>query len=335
MKISIILGLMVAAQFATAQTTTTTTTSTTTTAPAVGETKAPISVTDEQEKAKLADIDKEITNNKMRAELGANKRFSFQANVSYNGSTVEKPFSEVRPAIRSGLNPITVPASLSGTISGKYKINPNNSLGLNTGVSVNTPFHGNYSESKIENPVKGPNQKQEIDRFTVADPSLSYTYAGKLGGLMSVSSAELTYFTTSSYVDGAGMLGSIDLTQTIAGDVNGWTLGGYIGVGRTIYKADLNAKQQAGEASLSMYISPFAEYAFNDTYNFRTVFNYFAWEIAANGGQGAATALDPQQSMGLGMSITRDVYLYPNVQFMPFNLRADLTNIAVNTIINL
>ena len=333
MKASIILGLIVAAQFATAQTTTTSTTST---APAASQTTVDSSVVKtEQEKADLKKIDEDITNAKMRAEVGANKKFSFQAALSYSGSTVEKPFAEVRPPIRAGISSLQTPATLAGTVSGKYKINTNNSLSLNTGVSIVTPFHGTYDNgNKITNPVKS-SSKKEIDRFNVADPSLSYTHAGKLGELMSISSIEATYYTTSAYVDDGGMVAGLDLTQTVAGDFAGWTLGGYIGLSKTFYKGDLDAQQKAGESAVSMYMSPFAEYAFNDTYSFRTVLNYFAWDIAANGQQGAATALNPQQSMGLGVSVTRDIYVYPNVQFMPFNLRADLTNVGLSTTINL
>ena len=304
-------------------------------APAANQTTATTSLKTEQDKSDLKKIDEDITNAKMRAELGANKKYSFQAALSYSGSTVEKPFAEVRPPIRAGMAERQVPASLSGTISGKYKVNANNSLSLNTGVSVATPFHGTYDQgNKIANPVKS-SAKKEIDRFNVADPSLSYTYAGKLGELMSITSVEATYYTTSAYVDDGGMVAGLDLSQTVAGDFSGWTLGAYIGLSKTFYKADLTQDQKDGETLVSMYMSPFAEYAFNDTYSFRTVLNYFAWDIAANGPQGSASGLNPQQSMGLGMSVTRDIYVYPNVQFMPFNLRADLTNVGLSTTINL
>lgn len=311
----------------------TTTEATQVVAPAANQTTT--SVPADVKDGDLKKIDQDITNAKMRAELGANKKYSFQASLAYSGSTVEKPFSEVRPPIRAGISSLQTPASLSGTVSGKYKMNANNSLSLNTGVSIATPFHGTYDDgNKIANPVK-TSSKKEIDRFNVADPSLSYTYAGKLGELMSITSVEASYYTTSAYVDDGGMVAGLDLSQTVAGDFAGWTLGAYIGLSKTFYKADLTEDQKAGESLASMYMSPFAEYAFNDSYSFRTVLNYFAWDIAANGQQGAATALNPQQSMGFGMSVTRDIYVYPNVQFMPFNLRADLTNVGLSTTINL
>ena len=40
------------------------------------------------------------------------------------------------------------------------------------------------------------------------------------------------------------------------------------------------------------------------------------------------------QSVGLGISVTRDIYLYPNVQFLPEDIRSDLTNVALSANIN-
>lgn len=212
----------------------TTTESTQAVAPAANQTT--ISVPADVKDGDLKKIDQDITNAKMRAELGANKKYSFQTSLSYSGSTVEKPFAEVRPPIRAGLAEIQTPATLSGTVSGKYKINANNSLSLNTGVSVATPFHGTYDNgNKIDNPVK-TSSKKEIDRFNVADPSLSYTYAGKLGELMSISSVEASYYTTSAYVDDYGMVAGLDVSQTVAGDFAGWTLGAYIGLSKFFTK---------------------------------------------------------------------------------------------------
>ncbi len=302
------------------------------TAPTANETAATVPA--DIKNGDLKSIDQEITNAKMRAELGANKKYSFQGALGYSGGTVERPFSEVRPAIRNGLTSTPAPAAISGTVSGKYKINANNSLSLNTGVKIITPFHGSYANNKMENPVK-TSAKKEVDRFAVADPSLSYTHARKIGDLQSISSVESSFYTSSFLVDDLGAIGSIDLSQTIAGDFSGWTAGAYVGISKTFYKSDLTVAQKGAESLVSMYMSPFAEYAFNDNYSFRTVMNYFSWDIAANGGQGSATAENPQQSMGLGMAITRDIYVYPNVQFMPFNVRSDLTNVALSTTINL
>ncbi|BEV68389.1 hypothetical protein Bb109J_c1809 [Bdellovibrio bacteriovorus] len=78
---------------------------------------------------------------------------------------------------------------------------------------------------------------------------------------------------------------------------------------------------------------PFAEYAFNDDYSFRTVFGYF--QFAKYEEQGDLIQMEPYQSMGVGISVTRDIYVYPNVQFTPKDIRADRTNVAVSANLNL
>jgi hypothetical protein len=328
---SLALAITLASSLVVAQTTTEATTATTA-APVMNQTST--TVPSDIKEGDLKKIDQEITNNKMRAELGANKKYSFSAALGYSGGTVERPFSEVRPPIRSGLGARSVPATLAGTISARYKMNTNNSFSLNSGVSVITPFHGKYESNTMDNPVTTSNKKQ-IDRFTVAEPSLSYTYAGKLGELQSVSTVGATYYTSSSAVDDAGAVANLDFSQVVAGDFGPTTVGLVLGLSKDFYKSDLTEKQKDEEGLISLYMSPFAEYAFNDTFSFRTVFNYFAWDIAVRGEQGQIIAPNPQQSMGLGMAVTRDIYLYPNIQFMPFNARSDLTNVALSTTINL
>ena len=44
----------------------------------------------------------------------------------------------------------------------------------------------------------------------------------------------------------------------------------------------------------------------------------------------AVVASRPYQSMGIGMAVTRDIYLYPNVQFLPLDMRSDLTNVGMS-----
>jgi hypothetical protein len=39
--------------------------------------------------------------------------------------------------------------------------------------------------------------------------------------------------------------------------------------------------------------------------------------------------------MGIGYSVTRDIYLYPNLQFAPEQISAQHTNVAINATINL
>ncbi len=82
---------------------------------------------------------------------------------------------------------------------------------------------------------------------------------------------------------------------------------------------------------------PFAEYVINDTLNLRTIAGMWTYEHDRSKADQPWTFTKNKiyQSVGLGISVTRDIYLYPNVQFLPENIRADATNVAISTNINL
>ena len=98
-----------------------------------------------------------------------------------------------------------------------------------------------------------------------------------------------------------------------------------------------SAQQGLQQTDYFVGLYPFAEYLFNDRYSFRTVFGYFEYEAL----KGTAFASErivrqtPYQSMGIGISLTRDIYLYPNIQFVPEDIRSERTNVALSTNINL
>ena len=41
------------------------------------------------------------------------------------------------------------------------------------------------------------------------------------------------------------------------------------------------------------------------------------------------------QSLGIGIKVIRDVFLYPNVTFIPYDIRSDRTNVGLSANINL
>jgi hypothetical protein len=66
--------------------------------------------------------------------------------------------------------------------------------------------------------------------------------------------------------------------------------------------------------------------------NFRTVANVWTYEMYPVEGlvHDAYT-----ESVGIGCSVTRDIFLYPNIQFTPGNISANLTNVGLTATINL
>lgn len=305
-KLSLILGMTLIASLAYAQEESSSTTSTSTVE------SSTVIPKDQQQK----DIDDEITNARMRASTGAKSKFSFRSALSYSGGSVEKPFDRIRPNYRSSRNTL-VDTRLGGSIAMKYRATERDNLNLGTGISIRTPFHNKLSETG--------------ERTSVNDPYISYERLYKVGPFQMVTDAGISYTTDKESIEQLNDRGGWSLGQTAIYSTDmGWDIGAAVSVGGTIY-GDGDADDRA---AYGLGVYPFAEYAFSEKVQFRTVFGYFNYS-ASRANPGQLDYEDPYQSVGIGFVITRDIYLYPNIQFLPNNIRADRTNVALSTNINL
>src|SRR5262249_41973986 len=88
-----------------------------------------------------------------------------------------------------------------------------------------------------------------------------------------------------------------------------------------------NPKFLSDQSDYSGGIYPTAEYVINDRFNLRTIIGLWVYEHLRSQPAGMTFYKDTiYQSIGVGISVSRDFFLYPNVQFIPENIRADLTN---------
>jgi hypothetical protein len=282
-----------------------------------------------------AKVDDEITNARMRADLGGAKKWSFNSSLSYSGSTLADPTNSLRPNIIAGATNFDDATSLNGGIGMTYRKDKNNAFGLSAAVVVYTPFAGDWTRTQIDNPT---NPGRNVDRINFSNPSVSYTHSRKLGEMQYVARFSLTSFTEPVFLKQSGMLGSFGLSQTLAMQADRWTLGSYVNASIPLYQPNLTDAQSQKESLMTLGLIPFMEYQFTEKIGWRAVFNYFAWQYrknASKAGQAAFSFNTPQNSTGVMFSVSRDVWIYPNFQFLPFNMRSDLTNWGVSTIINL
>lgn len=263
------------------------------------------------------DIDDEITNAKLRAETGSKSVWSIQSTFIYQGGSMQEPFASERPTLSPGTareNDV----SLSGQISAKYRLTDHDSLNLGLGVGWLKP--GNTGQ-------EGQSQ----------DPYLTYTRAFKAGSVQNVLSASATKYTQVSAVDAKDNF-NLDVNYTLLTSVgtSKWEVGVNADASRDFFSQNIfkgaAINEQPTETQLSLY--PFAEYAFTDKYSFRTVYRGMTFQDTQNS-QGTFKQDSPTQSAGIGISVTRDIYLYPNLQWVWGDLRADKTNVALQADINL
>ncbi|MDG0816608.1 hypothetical protein [Bdellovibrio svalbardensis] len=302
-----------------------------------------VKVTDVQKKdEQVKDIDDEITNARLRAQLGSKSRWSFKSDFGFNGGSVEKPFDAIRPNYRAGASVESL-AVINGNVGVNYRVTEKDNLSFGTGITIMDPLHGNLAK-----PVIDPRKQSEgetVSRYQISTPYLDWSRGYKAMGMQQVSGATYSHFTDSDSAD-LKSFGNLSLSQTFLADFGNSNFSGGVNVSLdyTFYNGDAKAEYtpylQSGAIMRDDYgvgLFPFAEYSISDKYSLRTVFGYFQFVHYKNeyNNPQDLKQREPYQSVGVGISITRDIYLYPNVQFTPKDIRADRTNVALSTNINL
>jgi hypothetical protein len=267
-----------------------------------------------------SDADDVITNRRLRAETGSKNKYSFSASLAYDGGTVKNPFAEVRPNITSSAGQQIDP-SLGGSVSMRYRVSPTSNISASTGVGVDKPFHADKTKSFGQ-------------RSYVIDPSVDFTTIYKTGAVQNVTTVAATLYTTAHHRKN-GYRTAFDLSQTFVYDFGGskFSVGTSLSATYNVFdKSDAALRPEQVDIRVGAY--PFVEYVINDTLNFRTLVG-FMFDHGRGAAFGDWTPNTIYQSAGLGISVTRDIYLYPNVQFTPEDARLDNTNVGLSAIINL
>lgn len=278
------------------------------------------------------DPDSLITNKKLRAESGSTSKYSVATEFDYNGGSLHKPLDSRRPNISDGAE-LTQFTGVEGYVSGKWNMNKTESWFLGVGVRAVTPFTSNVPDGAG-------------DRFNASNPSLIYQKLSRLLGMQSVFNLGPT-FDTSRDIRATGTLGNMQMIEALAYDFNGsrYSVGGDIiltyrffdkGTDSLCTVDDEEGACGANQSDYSAGVNPFFEYEINDNFSFRTVLGLFMYDHQRPESRPFTMSRNVvYQSVGFGISLTRDLYMFPNVQFIPGDMRADKTNVALMTLLNL
>lgn len=299
------------------------------------QTDTSVSEAPSENESSQGDIDNEITNARLRSTLGSKSKWSFKSSLSYQGSSIEKPFDTTKLSIHGAQFGESM-TYLGGNVGVNYRLSAAESLTFGTGVMINAPLEGDIFQD-FTDPRKATGEK--MDRFEVSSPYLSYSNAYNFKGIQMITSLGYTHYTTKDAIsesEGQNMIGNINIDQTILAGVlvDGLEVGASFYADYNIFKGNSYNTAVGQRYQYMIAIYPFLEYAFNDTFSFRTVFGYFQF-YNMDGASKELDQADPYQSMGIGISITRDIYLYPNIQFNPQEIRSELTNVGLTMNLNL
>lgn len=278
--------------------------------------------------------DQVITNRRLRADSGSLSKWSLNTKWSYNAGSVEKPVDPVRPNITGAADAVTL-QRLTGDVGLRYRINTLNSVSLRAGVSMLTPFH-----TSIDTNDQGV-QRQFDDNggdLNINDPQLAYTTLFKLAGIQNVTSFYATAI-TQDFLSDLGYEYSGEIAHQLIYDMgkSGFSVGALVRGQKYFFSTeDLNGSNiKSAQADYNFGLYPMAEYVINDTFNLRTISGVWVYEHNKTDEAYTYRKRKIYQSVGLGISVSRDVFLYPNIQFLPEKVRADRTNVGFSANINI
>ena len=302
-------------------------------APASGDSAMTIedAAASEKKNKVSGDLDKEITNPKIRADSGSKSKWSMSTGLNYRGGSVSRPFGVERPDLL-GLPENQIDTSLDANIKARYRTSKNSSYTLGAALGMKTPFHGDVNakenQTNVGDPVLGYNRTfaaNGLQNTWNLAASMGATDESKNVDLIGGVSTDYTFMKVLGRGFQVGLQGVTfyNFYSTEPGD-NAFTA-----TNRVPEKNDTRTEW-------SVSFNPTLEYHINDRLSFRTLFSYFRWRNLYGDDQTwRLLRLKEYQSIGLGIVATRDVYLYPNVQFLPRDVRGDYTNFAMSASMNL
>lgn len=284
-------------------------------------TAAPLTAKPASDKA-----DQVITNRRLRAESGSLSKWSGSLYFNYQGGSVADPLQADRPNIVAGADALTL-QNFYADLGIRYRISDLDSITASAGVFVATPFHTTINTN--DQKLKDEFEKNKRD-ITVSDPSLKYRHLDSILGIQSVTGITATYITNAQQSK-QGYDAAFSFSQTFMKEFgkSGLSVGGSLQWTKyTFYKPNSTLAENVP----GFY--PAAEYVINDLLNVRTVFGWQVYQQTRNMDHDTYAKRKVYQSVGVGISLSRDIFLYPNIQFIPSDIRSDRTNIAISANVN-
>lgn len=271
------------------------------------------------------DIDEEITNARLRAETGSKNKWSFASDFNYYGAAITNPTSTKRPQLNGG-QAAADPTQLTGNLSVKYRATDHDNINVGFGVAY-TPAHEVINDQG--------QKSMDSNRLEANAPYLTYSRVFKSGDVQNVLSGTIQKYTSHQDIEDSNLNYNVSISHTAMAPIG--TSKAEIGLASFIQREFYGSGDKAeGYTLYYMQFAPIMEYALSDNLSLRTVARWQTFAVPGSGeNEGKGMAQGQTQSVGVGYAITRDIYVYPNMQWRWSNLAADATTIGFSTYINL
>jgi len=293
------------------------------------ETKIKIEEATDKKNKVEGDLDQEITNAKLRADSGSKSKFSMSATANYRGGSVSRPFAAERPDL-SGLPDNQVDTSLDGTLKMRYRPDKNSSLSAGVSMGMKTPFQGDVNENE--------------NQLNIGDPLVGYNRTFAAMGLQNSWNVYGSVGTSdeSKNIDrDASFATDFTLMKKFERFSLGTTASIWYDVLATEPGENIRWRQRPGMQKVDKRVqwggtfSPAVEYQLSEKVVLRALFAYFRWKhLYGDGDNWRLLRIKEYNSVGVGVAVIRDVYLYPNVQFLPRDAKMANTNVGLSATLN-
>jgi hypothetical protein len=280
------------------------------------------------------EIDNVLTNKNLRALSGSVSRWSFASQFNYNGGSAQNPMSQDRPNIADA-SATTIKSDLDGSLWLKYNLNPKDSLMAGFGIRWIAPLEKN-----------GPSN-YDGTTFDAINPEVQYQRIYKLSDIQAVLQVSFLQWTQADQTAyGYAQQLCVDQENMYEIEGSGFSLGASIwGLYQTFNKSgsygsspDSNnyvSDLAAVQSDYGLSFTPILEYEITEKLNFRGTVGLAEYEHYRSQTSWSFKHDKVVDSLGVGIAFTRDIVVTPSIQFLNDDIRADQTNLSVNSTINL
>ena len=276
--------------------------------------------------------DQLIANRNLRSLNGSLSIWSFASTWNYQGGDLNRPIGSSRPNV-TGAKDIALVQNLSGTVGINYRLTDVDRITLGIGLQMASPF-SDEPDSKFSESGRSEFKRTQGE-LDASNPQIVYRRTMKPFGIQSILTGTATYYTQDALVD-RGLESKNEVTLNSLYDFGGSKFSAGLALQSAFFTHNKDDQSlQAGQPLYEFYALPITEYEINDLMNWRAVYRYYWYQQSRAQKSSEWTTLDPTISTGIGFSITRDIFLYPNIQFNPEDIRADRTNLGLSANINL
>ncbi|AHI04958.1 hypothetical protein BDW_02240 [Bdellovibrio bacteriovorus W] len=258
--------------------------------------------------------DRDITDIKLRAESGSLSRYSLKFSLSYYGPPVGDITNDRQPNPDGSIG--NNDTAITGSISGRYRIDSKSAIGVGTGMSSLTPFHGSK-------------------RTDIKTPFISYDRNARLQTVQMRNSYSASFTTVQEYLD-VGQVGTVGYNNNLVYNLgnSGFAVGLESSFSGFVYNRDYEkSDRSAGRYYLGFY--PQVKYNLTDKID---IYSSLAVSFTNPRAREDVWTLHNRTlsgRLGSGFALTRDVYISGFLNYYPTQLKADSTTISLSTVFSI